>query len=302
MATVQKRRIGRTDYYYLVHSVKAGGKVEKKEKYLGKSVPGDIEKIKADFLEEIHREKWYWKLDAIKKNFAADSRRMPKEMREKYLEHFMVKFTYDTNRIEGGALSLKDTAALLLEGRTPANRPMSDIKEAEAHKKVFYEMLGYGKDITLNIVLYWHRKLFGETKQGIAGKIRDYQVYISGSDVELPSPVEVNPLLDEFFKWYQGQKNRLHPVELAALVHYRFVSVHPFGDGNGRISRLMMNFVLAKHGFPMLDISYKNRSAYYNALERSQIKNNERIFLNYLIRRYVKDYGRYLPTQFRMQE
>lgn len=65
---------------------------------------------------------------------------------------------------------------------------------------------------------------------------------------------------------------RLHPVELTALVHLKFVTIHPFGDGNGRISRLMMNFVLNKKEYPMFNISYEGRTSYYNELERSQIK------------------------------
>ena len=86
----------------------------------------------------------------------------------------------------------------------------------------------------------------------------------------------------------------MHPVELAALVHLKFVSIHPFGDGNGRISRLMMNFVLHKHGYPMLNISYKNRNSYYTALERSQLKKLDQIFIVHIIKRYIKDYKSYL--------
>jgi len=295
MVTIQKRRVGSTDYYYLAHSVRSNGRVEKKEKYLGKSIPAHIDRIKADFLERIYREKWHMKLDAIKRNFSAELQELPEEIRDKRIENFMIRFTYDTNRIEGGTLSLKDIAALLLEGRTPADKPISDVKEAEAHKSVFYEMLAYKKDISLATILRWHRELFRETKPGIAGKIRDYQVYISGSDAGLPSPAEVNVLLEEFLGWYHSKKSKVHPVELAALVHYKFVAIHPFGDGNGRASRMLMNFVLHKHGFPMLDISYKNRSAYYTAIERSQSKNNERIFVPYIIRRYLRDYKKYLP-------
>lgn len=294
MVTLRKRRVGNTFYYYLEHSIKSGNKVEKKEKYLGKVVPKNMDEVKKGFLDKIYAEKWYSKLDEIKKNFSEDIKAMPKEIQEKYTENFMIKFTYDTNRIEGGTLSLRDTAGLLLEGRLPANKSINDVKEAEAHKKVFYEMLSYKEDLHLSTILHWHNELFKETKPGIAGKIRTYSVYIGGSRTELPSAAEVTHLVPDFFKWYSQEKNKLHPVELAALVHYRFVSVHPFGDGNGRMSRLMMNFVLHKHGFPMLDMSYKNRNGYYIALERSQINNNERIFVQYLMRRYLKDYKKYV--------
>ena len=226
---------------------------------------------------------------------------LPKEIREKQTEHFMIKFTYNTNRIEGGTLSYKDTAKLLHDNITPSNKPIRDIKEAENHKKVFYIMLNHKKDISLNTVLNWHYLLFKDTKPGIAGKIRTYQVGITGTEVQLPLPVEVNPLLREFFSWYDKNKNKLNPVELAALTHYKFVSIHPFGDGNGRISRLLMNFVLKKYGFPMLDISYNNRSSYYTALERSQLKENEQVFVQHIIRRYIKDYKSYLQNRLGRQ-
>ena len=101
-------------------------------------------------------------------------------------------------------------------------------------------------------------------------------------------------LLIEFFDWYVKNKNKIHPVELAALVHFKFVSIHPFSDGNGRISRLMMNFVLKDNDFPLMDISYEKRTSYYNALERSNMKNDENIFIQWFFRRYAKEYEGYL--------
>ena len=107
-------------------------------------------------------------------------------------------------------------------------------------------------------------------------------------------PAELDFLLKEFFDWYNKNKNKLNPVELAALAHLKFVTIHPFSDGNGRISRLIMNFVLNNKGFPMLDIPYTNRNSYYNALERTQIKKNELIFLQWFFKRYFNEAKRFL--------
>ena len=85
----------------------------------------------------------------------------------------------------------------------------------------------------------------------------------------------------------------MHAVELAALVHLKLVTIHPFADGNGRISRLIMNFVLNKHGCPMLNIPYEKRAGYYGAPERYQIK-NEMIFLQWFFKRYMKENTKYL--------
>ena len=147
-------------------------------------------------MNEIYREKWYNKLDEIKVNFGKYLQTLPEEIREKYIEQFMIKFTYNTNRIEGGSLTFKDTSKLLHDNITPSDRPVKDIREAENHKKLFYKILKYKKDINLGTVLEWHHDLFRETKPGIAGKIRNYQVGISGTDVELPYPIELNTILN----------------------------------------------------------------------------------------------------------
>jgi len=291
MVTIRKKTVEGNEYYYLEHSFRKDGKVEKKELYLGKEVPKDIEKIKKEFISEIYNETWLNQLDKIKENYSKEQKKTPDSAREKEIENFMIKFTYNTQRIEGSKLTLRDTANLLEKGETP-KKPLRDIKEAEAHKKVFYEMLNYSKDLNLQIVLQWNKTLLLETKPDIAGKIRNHGVAISGSKFIPPSAIELETLLKEFFDWYNKNKGKLHPVVLSALVHLKFVTIHPFSDGNGRISRLMMNFILNKNGFPMLDIPYENRNGYYTALERSQIKQEEKIFLQWFFKRYLKEYKR----------
>lgn len=292
MVRIRKKELGNHIYYYLEHSIRSGKNIEKKEKYLGKELPKNIDALKEEFLKEVLREKWYPALDEIRAVHSKEQRNMPKSAREKELRNFSIKFTYDSNRIEGSTLTLRETAELLEKGISP-KRPLEDVKETEAHEKVFYEMMDYGKDLSRQIILYWHDRLFKETKGDIAGKIRQHQVMISGSKFTPPLPAEIEPLLRDFFSWYAREKDRMHPVELAALVHLKFVTIHPFADGNGRISRLMMNFVLNKRCCPMLDIHYENRDSYYNALEKAQIKELDTPFINWLFSRYAKDLKRY---------
>ena len=289
MVTIIKKTIGGNSYFYLEHSFRKNGKVEKKELYLGKEIPKNIEKIKREFISEIYNEKWLNKLNKIKENYSKEQKKTPDSAKEKEMENFMIKFTYNTQRIEGSKLTLRDTANLLEKGETP-KKPLRDIKEAEAHKKVFYNMLKYSKDINLQIILQWNKMLLLETKSDIAGKIRNHGVAISGSKFIPPLAIELDFLLKEFFDWYNKNKSKLHPVALSALVHLKFVTIHPFSDGNGRISRLMMNFILNKNGFPMMDILYKNRNSYYTALERSQIKQEDKIFLHWFFNIYLKEY------------
>lgn len=130
--------------------------------------------------------------------------------------------------------------------------------------------------------------MFGQTDPDIAGQTRRYPMTVSGSKAEFPSWDEVGGLFKEMFAWYSKNKNKTHAVELAALLHLKFVSIHPFGDGNGRISRLLMNCVLDEYGYPMVVIEYKDRPTYYSALEKSQNSGNSFDFVRWFVKLYIQ--------------
>ncbi len=294
MVELVRRIIKGKKYYYLEHSVREGPKVWKKDKYLGKEKPKDIGSLKKEFMLEILREKWRASLKNIKKNYLVERKNTPKSAQIKNYENFAIRFTYDTQRIEGSTLTLRETANLLEEGITPRIKPIRDVKEAEAHNRLFHKILRFKEDINLRTVLKWHKELFSETKKDIAGRFRKHNVAIAGSNFVPPPSYLVESLLKDFMKWYK--KAKINPVELAALVHLKFVTIHPFSDGNGRISRLLMNFVLHRNRYPMLNILYSNRTGYYNALERSQMKKDETIFLQWFMRRYFKEVQRFFDS------
>lgn len=290
MATVARKRIGTRDYFYLQHTVRRGKKVTKREIYLGHAPPKNLEDVKRKFALELFREQWWPRVDQLQKAFNRDARLTPKTAAAKAQATFAVRFTYDTQRIEGSTLTLRETADLLDRGITPAGRPLEDVKEAEAHKAVFDKALAHPKDFTRQVVLEWHHHLFQGTKPDIAGRFRRHAVRISGSRFVPPLPAQVEPLMKEFFAWYARVKDSMHPLERAALVHLKFVTVHPFADGNGRVSRLLMNVVLHRAGLPLFNIPYEGRTAYYRALERSQTRNDDLPFLRWFVRKYVQEH------------
>lgn len=294
MVTVARKRIGTRDYFYLQHTVRQGDRVTKREIYLGRTLPKNLEERKQRFQHDLFREQWLPRLDRIQQGFLRVRRETPKTVTAKQLEDFAIRFTYDTQRIEGSTLSLRETADLLEHGVTPAGKPIQDVKEAEAHKALFDEVLRYPKDLSRQTVLRWHRQLFLATKRDIAGQFRRHGVRISGSRFTPPLPVKVEPLMRDFFGWYERIKGTLHPVERAALVHLEFVTIHPFADGNGRMSRLLMNFVLHRARFPLFNIPYEGRAGYYRSLERSQIRNDDFPFLRWFVRKYAQDHRQFL--------
>lgn len=172
---------GGTPINYLERAFRKDGRVRKTELYLGKTIPKNIDEVKRSFLGRLYREKWYPLLDSIKREFSKEKREMPQSAREKETEIFAVRFTYDTQRMEGSTLSLRETAGLLEKGISPKGKPVRDVKEAEAHKEIFGEMVVHKKDLSLQAILWWHKRLFQETRPDISGKIRQHQVAISGS-------------------------------------------------------------------------------------------------------------------------
>jgi Fic family protein len=294
VSLVRRKRKG-TTYYYLKHTIRRDNK--QKVVYLGKKLPNkkELEEMKDKLLFDFYREEWYPKLENIRRGYAQEMKTRPKSLKEKDIQQFAVNFTYHSQRIEGSTLTLRDTQMLLEEGMTPPNRPDADVREAQAHRDIFFRMLRSKAEPSLDVLCQWHYELMQHSRPDIAGEIRKEPVMISGSKHVPPRPELLGYLLKSFYKWYKGKEsNQLNPVERAALAHLKFVTIHPFGDGNGRISRLLMNHLLDMSQYPMFNIDYKDRRGYYNALERAQLREDDVIFLRWFMRRYIKKHGHYV--------
>src|SRR3989344_7571704 len=126
---IRKRTKGKKEYYYLEHSIRKGNKIIKKEKYLGISIPKDIDKIKEEFTKELKLD-LYKKLEKIKKHFQEEWRRLPESVKEKELENISIAFTYNTNAIEGSTITLEETKEIIHD-KTAPNKPLREIMETE---------------------------------------------------------------------------------------------------------------------------------------------------------------------------
>ena len=276
---IVKRKKGNEEYFYLKHSFREDGKVKSKERYLGKEIPKDIEKIKFQFSKEVEKD-INKKLELIKKHFQEEWKKYPQSIKEKLKEDIAIAFTYNSNAIEGSTITLEEAREIIHDKISP-NKPLRDVKETEAHAKVFLEMLEKKEKITNNLILMWHKEIFGQTKSDISGIYRDYLVKVG--DYLAPDWQDVKSLMNDLINHINDKKNqKINPVELSARAHYRFEKIHPFGDGNGRIGRLIMNYILWHKNYPMLIIEYKKRKSYYKVLKKSEDE-----FVKYFIRRYV---------------
>ncbi len=210
-----------------------------------------------------------------------------------------LEYTFESNRIEGNTLTLRETDLVINEGLTISGKSMREHLEAINHQ----EAIGYIKHLIdrntpLNEgeVLSIHNLILRGIIPEDAGRYRRVQVMIKGSSHMPPQPFMVSKEMEDFFIWFETNKNSLHPIILAAELHERLVTIHPFIDGNGRTSRLVMNHILLQNGYVIANIKgdYDTRMKYYNALETAQTKNNKEDFLLFVAQIEKESLERYL--------
>jgi len=210
-----------------------------------------------------------------------------------------LEYTFESNRIEGNTMTLRETDLVINEGLTISGKSMREHLEVVNHQ----EAIAYIKDLTQKNTSINERELLSIHNlilRGIhpedAGRYRKAQVMIQGSSHVPPQPFLVTKEMEDFFSWYETNKSSLHPIVLAAEIHERLVTIHPFIDGNGKTSRLVMNLILLQHGYIIANIKgdYDSRMQYYKTLETAQTNNNKEDFLLFIAQIEKESLERYL--------
>jgi len=213
------------------------------------------------------------------------------ELQHKMDQQFMFDFNYNSNHLEGNTLTYGQTKLLLLFGDTIGNAPMQDYEEMKAHN-VGLELMktaALDKERTLSesfirelnkIILvrdFYKTSRDGDYRYKIhvgVYKTRPNSVITSTGELFHYASLEETPaLMCDLLNWYntEEQKKNFSPVELASIFHYRYIRIHPFEDGNGRIARLLVNFILLRHGYPMIVIRTDDRSNYLRVLHQCDL-------------------------------
>lgn len=280
-------------YHYIAENIRIGKEKWKKVRiYIGKGnlskkdvknlIHGRKRKLEEmvrgvrndyDPLYSLLSESQIKKLTAIKNKYQESMKGIDGSLWQNQYEAFVTEFTYDTNAIEGSSLTLSETGLILFDKVVPEGRTIKEVREAENHKDAFDFMLAHKEDITKRFILTLHKKLMHNILWKHSGTFRDVQVAIRGADFLPPPPKEVGKEFKKLMRWYGSNKKKYNPVIVAAYVHFVFESIHPFRDGNGRAGRLLMNFILRKNGYPMIDIKNKERGHYYESLQAAHSGN-----------------------------
>ncbi|MBI5066187.1 Fic family protein [Candidatus Woesearchaeota archaeon] len=302
MVYLERKQIKGQLFYYLVHTLREGNKIVHKRKYVGTVLPSkkELERIEMEFIKDIGRDKKYVylssedveKIEGKKKKSIQEVKKLSFLEKEKRLKDFIIRFTYDSSKLSGVDITLRQTFLILKENLIPKDlKYTKTIKELENHEKGILVITKYKGAFSINFIKKLHKILLSGIDDSVAGKTRDElqrNVKLAGTPYVPPKWQEVKKELINFFKWYKDVSRKLHPVELAALVHLKIISIQPFVDGNSRLSRLLMNWILWKKKYPPVEIPIEELENYYQVLDLYQIEDKEKPFVDYVKERYLK--------------
>lgn len=202
----------------------------------------------------------------------------------KLKERFEIEMTYNSNAIEGNTLTLKETYWVIQHGITVKGKSLKDHLEAKNHKEALdylYEMIEQGASHTISehLINNLHSIIIQDINKDIAGRYRNVDVFITAAEHTPPSALDVPYQMRELINWAKNNYKKMYIVEFAAIFHHKFVHIHPFQDGNGRVGRLLMNIFLMQYGFPLAIIQKNDRQKYYRVLALGDRENYKRLTL-----------------------
>jgi Fic family protein len=294
---VEKRKLGKNIKYYLVYSYRDKNRVNKIRKYLGQNLDDrELELAKIGAKKEILK-----LLDALStevflftltKNQIAILNRADKRIRITHLDakdwrKFTENFVYNTNAIEGSTVQRDEVPGILDKIEVIDTEEMETKGVADA-----IEFIRDAKEeLSLTLIKKLHKLCF-EGSKPFAGKFRDVDVAITdamGEIIHTGVPVaDLEFALKDMVSWYRANKNKFKPLVLAAIIHNQFEHIHPFQDGNGRIGRLLLNFILLKNRYPPINISLEDRQEYYKTLQEYSKNHDIKPTIKFLIQQYKK--------------
>jgi len=223
-------------------------------------------------------------------------RPLPPSIVQKLKEQFLIEWTYNSNAIEGNTLTLQETELVLNRGLTIGNKSLKEHFEAINHKEcieLVEKFVEKKEDLNAQFIKQLHKIILKNIDDYQAGVYRKTNVRILGAVHIPPDASKIERLMDEFLDWYYTNKHQIPVPELAAWVQYKFVYIHPFIDGNGRVARLLTNLYLMARDYPPVILKKEDRGKYYKSLRAADSGNLEP-FANFIAKAVDENMTLYL--------
>jgi len=283
MVSIKKKKIGNKSYLYAEYSFRLpDGSIKKLSKLIKEDSDKNKREIKDYFLQKeaeanmnfvlSHYKKSstltdadVLKIEEMKAGYREIMKKLTKKQIKDILDRFTVNFTYESNALEGNSLTLKDVTLLLGENVVPKNKDLREVYETKNTREA-HELLFNGKiEISLGGIIKVHSILVRDT--GVTIGLKKIPNYLFMRNLKTTPPEKAEEELGRLIEWYNLNKQKIHPLELAEEFHARFERIHPFEDGNGRTGRVLLNAILLERGYPPIIIRKTTRIAYFAALE-----------------------------------
>ena len=201
-------------------------------------------------------------------------------------DELMIEYTYDSNAIEGSTLTLRETRLVIEEGITIGGKSIKEYLGARNHPeaiKFIENIILMGRAVDEEVVLRVHELILRDVEED-AGRYRTSGVRIAGATFQPVPSSQVRPMTIELLRWLKVNPDELTAIEIAAVFHHRFVTIHPFAEGNGRTARLLMNGILLRNGYPFItNITVRDRKKYLDSLSEADM-GNMKAFVNFIAR------------------
>lgn len=290
MVFIQERKSKGAVYLYLGKSVRIGKRVFKISKYLGKksnlNSAGINEEVKK-FTSETDQNAVSFIVGQVEKKYSPftyplslEEIKKIEEMNLKYREikkslnkkdwadvkkRFISNFVFESNALEGNSLTLKNFSEIVFEDRISASADLREVYDAKNSYFVFSKLFNANKEITESFIIDLHKRLVKNIDERIGYK--KIPNVILGRMIDLTPPDKVPGEMKKLLEWYDVNKRKIYPLELAFKFHHRFERIHPFADGNGRVGRMLLNYILIKNGYYPIIIRRTHRDKYIKALQ-----------------------------------
>lgn len=292
-------------YKYAVKSIRLpNGKIKTLEKIYKNENNKDIEKIFGDkekleyvkFIlmkfktDHILTREEIEKIEEIKLNYKKVIKKLSKTSLKDLLDRFTANFTYESNALEGNSLTLKDVAIVMFENIAIKGKDLREIYETRNSRKVVELIIKNKFDINHEDIIKMHKMLVRDLNIQIGYK--KVPNIIIGRRMQTTSPEKVYNEMTQLIKWYNENKDKIHPLKLITYFHGRFEQIHPFEDGNGRVGRFLINIILIKNKYPPLIIRKSQRIAYIKALENFDYKHLDTLE-RFILERFKETYKKF---------